>query len=349
MGPWWTALAVAVALWAPSFEAADPVTAPSPVAAEPALHLPAHRPGRVLRIPILTYHRIDVLEPGLPAITRRLTVAPRDFAAQMRWLRRNGFHALTQRELFAALEHGAPLPPRPVLITFDDGYRDVLTYAAPVLHRLDMPATMYVITKRLSGRDPSFLTVPMLRRLERHGVEIGSHTVSHPDLTALSDRQLRSELVESRRTLERALRHPVQWLAYPYGAHDARVVEVARRAGYVLAVTTRHGDRQPGLHPLELYRIRVVDTTGLAGLTALLAPLEPVAPARSAKTDSAQHTAARRSPTTPGRAPRFRRSRKAPWGRVRRIRSTGVVAGGEPSTHELGARSIGASTWARAV
>jgi peptidoglycan/xylan/chitin deacetylase (PgdA/CDA1 family) len=269
---------VAVALWAPSFEAADPVRAPSPVAAEPALHLPAHRPGRVLRIPILTYHRIDVLEAGLPAITRRLTVAPRDFAAQMRWLRRNGFHALTQRELFAALEHGAPLPPRPVLITFDDGYRDVLTYAAPVLHRLDLPATMYVITTRLSGRDPSFLTVPMLRRLERQGVEIGSHTVSHPDLTTLSDRRLRSELVESRRTLERALRHPVQWLAYPYGAHDARVVDFARRAGYVLAVTTRHGDRQPGAEPLQLYRIRVVDTTGAAGLNALLAPLELVPP-----------------------------------------------------------------------
>jgi peptidoglycan/xylan/chitin deacetylase (PgdA/CDA1 family) len=271
MGPWWTALALSIALWAPSCEAPGPVVMPAP-AAEPALHLPAHRPARLVSVPILMYHRIDVLEPGLPAITRRLTVAPRDFAAQMRWLRRNGFHAVTQRQLFAALEHGAPLPPRPVLITFDDGYRDVLTYAAPVLQRLDMPATMYVITKRLAGRDPSFLTVPMLRRLERYGVEIGSHTVSHPDLTTLSHRRLRSELVDSRRTLERALGHPVQWLAYPYGAHDARVVELARRAGYVLAVTTRHGDRHAGTRPFRLDRIRVVDTTGVAGVTALLTP-----------------------------------------------------------------------------
>ena len=71
------------------------------------------------------------------------------------------------------------MPAEPVMITFDDGYRDVLWHAAPVLHRLHMPATEYVITGRVSNGDPSFLTWPQLGRLEKLGVTIGSHTVTH--------------------------------------------------------------------------------------------------------------------------------------------------------------------------
>ena len=85
------------------------------------------------------YHRIDRLRPSLPAITRSLTVAPADFAAQMRWLRAHRLHAVTQQQLFAALEQGKRLPAKPVVITFDDGYRDVLANAAPVLARLACP------------------------------------------------------------------------------------------------------------------------------------------------------------------------------------------------------------------
>jgi peptidoglycan/xylan/chitin deacetylase (PgdA/CDA1 family) len=99
--------------------------------------------------------------------------------------------------------------------TFDDGYRDVLWNAVPVLTRLRMPATAYVITGRVSGPDSSFLTWGELRALERHGVAIGSHTVHHLELPLLSDASARRELVESRRALERHLGQPVQWFAYP--------------------------------------------------------------------------------------------------------------------------------------
>jgi hypothetical protein len=174
------------------------------------LALPSTLPNRTLEVPILMYHRIDVLRPSLPAITRSLTVAPADFAAQMRWLKAHGFHAITQQQLFAALEHGKALPTSPVLITFDDGYRDVLKNAAPVLRRLGMPATAYVITGRISGPDVSFFSWAQLHTLEQDGIEVGSHTVHHVELPGLTDPAALQELIQSRLALERHLHHPVQ-------------------------------------------------------------------------------------------------------------------------------------------
>jgi peptidoglycan/xylan/chitin deacetylase (PgdA/CDA1 family) len=240
------------------------------IRAIPRLALPSTPATGTVALPILMYHRIDALDPALPSITLRLTVAPADFAAQMRWLKQNGYHAVTQMQAFDALERGRALPPKPVLITFDDGYRDVIRYAAPLLHRLHMPATAYVITDRISGPDTSFFTWGQLKRLERLGVEIGSHTVSHPDLTILPASQALAELHTSRRVLEKHLGHPVQWLAYPAGAENASVVELARRAGYVLAVTTNPGTDQDAARPLELNRYEVLDTTGVTGVAALL-------------------------------------------------------------------------------
>jgi peptidoglycan/xylan/chitin deacetylase (PgdA/CDA1 family) len=133
-----------------------------------------------------------------------------------------------------------------------------------------MPATDYVITGRISGRDPSFLTWPELARLQRLGIEIGSHTVHHLELPYLSSRAALAELVDSRRALERHLDHPVQWFAYPGGAVDRAVVPLVRKAGYVLAVTTRPGTSQRARAPLELHRYDVLRTTTVAGLAALL-------------------------------------------------------------------------------
>ncbi len=242
-------------------------TVPAPIS---RLALPATLPSRMLAVPILMYHRIDRLRPSLPAITRSLTVAPSDFAAQMRWLRAHGFHAITQQQLFAALEQRKRLPAKPVVITFDDGYRDVLANAAPVLARLGMPATAYVITGRISGSDVSFLSWAQLKALEKDGVEIGSHTVSHAELPRLTDPAALQELIQSRLALERHLGHPVQWFAYPAGRFDERTETLVKQAGYVLAVTTRPGSAQSAATPFALHRYEVLDTTGVRGLASML-------------------------------------------------------------------------------
>jgi peptidoglycan/xylan/chitin deacetylase (PgdA/CDA1 family) len=239
-----------------------------------ALRLPSELPARRVAVPILMYHRINVVTPSTPAESRGLTVHPADFARQMRWLKRQGYRTITQRELFEALVCGRRLGPRPIMITFDDGYRDNFFKASPVLARLGMRATAYVVSGRISGRDPSFLTWPLLHALEKRGIEIGSHTVEHRDMTSLSDAEMLEDLRRSRRLLERKLGHRVPWLAYPFGAHDERVQRLARRAGYLLAVTTRHGAVQSARHPLALPRLRVLDSTGVRGLAALLAASE---------------------------------------------------------------------------
>ena len=134
------------------------------------LALPARLPRRTIVLPILMYHRIDaLLAPTLPSITRRLTVAPADFAAQMNWLRRHGYYGVTQLQAFNALIHGARL----AAAAGHDHLRRRLPagrsslWRAPVLVRLRLPATEYVITDRISGPDTSFLTWGQLERLQQ--------------------------------------------------------------------------------------------------------------------------------------------------------------------------------------
>ncbi len=240
----------------------------SPAAA--ALRLPSPLPHRTIDLPVLMYHRVGPILASQPAITQRLTVSPADFTAQMTWLHAHGYHAVTPLRAFEALEYGRSLPSKPVMITFDDGYRDILWHAAAVLHRLHMPATAYIITGRVSGPDPSFLTWPELTRLETFGFTIGSHTVTHRDLRLMSATEALGELRNSRRALERHLGRPVQWLAYPFGAENASVVALAAKAGYVLALTTQGGALQSAAAPLLLHRFEVSDTTGVAGVAGIV-------------------------------------------------------------------------------
>jgi peptidoglycan/xylan/chitin deacetylase (PgdA/CDA1 family) len=234
------------------------------------LRFPSPLPTRQRVVPILMYHRIDYVTASTPAVTKALTVSPEVFRHEMKWLKRHGYHTITQRSLFNALMCGSHLRRKPIVVTFDDGYRDVYRYASPVIKRLGMHATSYVITERISGDDHSFLSWKQVRRFERRGVEIGSHTVSHAALTSLSDASALAELVRSRRKLERKLDHRVPWLAYPYGDYDARIELLAKKAGYKLAVTTDWGSLQSAQHPFALKRLRILDTTGVSGLAAML-------------------------------------------------------------------------------
>jgi peptidoglycan/xylan/chitin deacetylase (PgdA/CDA1 family) len=233
------------------------------------LRMPDRLPDRELRVPILMYHRVGYNEPWTPAISRRLTVSPEAFARQLRWLKRHGYRTITQKELWDALMCGERLGRKPVMITLDDGYRNVFTEASPIIERLGMKATAYVITERISANS-SFLKWKQLPKLEQRGVEIGSHTISHRALTTLSDEEALRELVVSRRVLERRLDHRIPWLSYPIGYHDARIVRLARRAGYRLATTTIWGDRQSASRPLQLQRFRVLDSTGVSGIAAMV-------------------------------------------------------------------------------
>jgi len=173
-----------------------------------------------------------------------LAVSPDALRRHVQRLIARGYRLVTVSEL----AQGGRL----AALTFDDGYRSVHAAALPVLAELGIPATVFAIaakagaTGELRGAGPRpLLTWDELRDLHRHGWEIGSHTLTHPDLTALGDDALEHELRGSRELIEGEIGGPCTSLAYPYGAADERVVEAARLAGYEIAFTVPRRWRSP--------------------------------------------------------------------------------------------------------
>lgn len=255
----------------PSATSAARAPAPPPQTGAPPQHLafPATPAHASVRVPVLMFHRVAILAGPTTALARDLTVAPATFRAQMDWLAANGYHPITQAQLFRALYLGDRLPHRPVVLTFDDGYVDAVTTIAPILQKRRWPATFFVITGRAGAR--AFLTWPEMVALDRAGMDVASHTVDHVELPSLSAQQRMRELRDSRRALERHLGHPVYWFAYPAGRFDATSEVAVREAGYLLAYTTAHGSTISSATPMAEPRVRVRGEGSVAEFAAAVA------------------------------------------------------------------------------
>jgi peptidoglycan/xylan/chitin deacetylase (PgdA/CDA1 family) len=238
----------------------------APPRAVGALERPAAPARASVRVPILMFHRVASEATATDAVSRSLTIPPEVFAAELRWLHDNGYHPVTLRAVFLALYEGAPLPARPLVLTFDDGYVDAVTTIAPLLRRYGWPATFFVITGRLG--ETAFLTWPEVRALDSAGDEIGSHTVDHVDLPAADAASRWAEVADSKRALERHLGHPVYWFAYPAGRYDQEVEADLVRAGYLLAVTTDPGSTISSASPMATPRVRIAGPGSVEQLAA---------------------------------------------------------------------------------
>lgn len=192
-----------------------------------------------INVPILTYHYIRVNPDVHDRMGFALSVTPKDFAAQMDWLARNGYHTITTEDLHSYLSGTQGLPSKPVILTFDDGYADFYTTALPILRSHDFQADLYVVSAFV-GR-PGYVTAAQIRESDRSGIEIGSHSVNHADLARTSAGGVRSELVDSKRYLETLLGHPVFSFCYPSGKFTGAVAYQVAAAGYHNATTTRAG------------------------------------------------------------------------------------------------------------
>src|SRR5947209_2756890 len=180
-----------------------------------AVASPARAAPRTEMVPVFIYHHVKHLKPNEDAIERGLTILPAQFLTQMRKLLAAGFHTVTAARLIGSLRAGASLPTRPVVLTFDDGYADVFTNVYPVLLRLRLTATFFIVPGFL-GRS-RYLTWNQVLTMARHGMDIEAHTLTHPDLTTLSEAAIWREIWGSRHTLQQRLHRPVRVLAYPYG------------------------------------------------------------------------------------------------------------------------------------
>ena len=205
--------------------------------AGPSLVLP---PGpSSIRVPVLMYHYIRVNPVPYDRLGFNLSVTPADFAAQMDWLARNGYHPITFTELSAYLNGQHGLPSRPVILTFDDGYADFYTTALPILRAHDFSAVAYVVSGFVGW--PGYMNAAQVVEADRSGVEIGAHTVDHADLARQSPDGLRYQLTASKAALEQMVGHPVLSLCYPSGRFTPAVAAAAENAGYRDATTTRWG------------------------------------------------------------------------------------------------------------
>lgn len=208
-------------------------------------------------VPILMYHPIQDPIPG--SAYADLFVSEDDFVDQVRWLDQSGFEAVTLQEVVAAWFDGGKLPPKPVVLSFDDGYRSQFANAFPKLYKRGWPG---VLDMKAQGSD---LAIESARKMVQAGWEIASHTVSHLDLRTLDPKSLQYELVESKRILERKLDTEVTNFCYPAGFYDRQVIQAVEDAGYDAALSTRPGLGRPS-ERWELARIRLETGDGAAEL-----------------------------------------------------------------------------------
>ena len=221
-------------------------------------------------VPILMYHVIADAPAG--AAFPELFVTPADFAGQMHWLARHGYHAVTLKHVYDYWLEGTPLPERPIVISFDDGYLGQDTHALPVLRKLGWPGVLNLKVDALKSR---YALAPWrVRQMLAAGWELDAHTITHPDLTRVDDARLWHEVDGSRVELRRIFHVPVDFFCYPSGRYDAHVIDAVRRAGYLGATTTNYGLARP--HDLyTLARIRINGSDGVAGFARKLEGLAP--------------------------------------------------------------------------
>ena len=201
--------------------------------------------GSLRRPVVLVYHAVD--DVPRKHDPRRLVTPPRHLEAHIRMLRRLGYRFVTAEELLVD-GHVLPPPERTAVLTFDDGWADWLSVALPLLQRLEVRATFYVCPgwfgteSDLIGRGAGrLLDEEGVGALHEAGMELGAHSVSHPDLRKLEDSALAEEIGGSKAAVERITGQPCRTFAYPYGLYDERVERAAGTAGFELAFTWQPG------------------------------------------------------------------------------------------------------------
>lgn len=220
-------------------------------------------------VPVLMYHSVS---DAPVASTKALSIRPATFAAQLRYLRHQGFTGLTFGELCQRRRTRQPLPARPIVLTFDDGYADLIEEALPIMIEEGFSATLFVTTgwlhgaaRHAAGRPPGrMLSWGQVAELSSAGVEIAAHSHSHPQLDQISEPRLRNELASSQRLLEDRLGQPVCSLAYPYGHSNKRVRAVAREIGYLQAAVVKNAIAASACDPFGVPRLTIRRSTSLA-------------------------------------------------------------------------------------
>jgi peptidoglycan/xylan/chitin deacetylase (PgdA/CDA1 family) len=196
-------------------------------------------------VPVLMYHKIGP-EAGNDAV-----ISEARFAEHMEYLHRNGYRTLSLAELEDYLAGRTELPPKPVVITFDDGYRDTYEVALPILKRYGFKSTVFVILNAAERH----LTWAELKAMKAAGMEVGSHSYTHRDLGELKPAEQAAEIARSKEELDRGLGQDSRYFCYPNGSYDGNTLRLLQENGFRLAVTIDPGWVKRGDNPLLLKRV----------------------------------------------------------------------------------------------
>jgi peptidoglycan/xylan/chitin deacetylase (PgdA/CDA1 family) len=245
-------------------------------------------PAEKVSLPILMYHHITHLPANASTTWRTLTVTPEAFESQVKWLADHGYHTIYFSDLVAYFRDGVPLPEKPIILTFDDGWTDDHTIAYPILRKHCMVGTFFppvAWTNRSNGS--KVMTWPMIEEMSRGGMEFGSHTISHYLLNEQTAQRITEELVDSKAALEQHVVLPVVALAYPGGGHNPLVVSLVPKAGYGAAVGVAASPDQARSDLFLLHRIAIPYSDDLKAFERrLTAKAAPDAPAPAKRPDS---------------------------------------------------------------
>jgi peptidoglycan/xylan/chitin deacetylase (PgdA/CDA1 family) len=206
-----------------------------------------------ISVPILMYHYIEyVADPG-DKIRISLNVTPYTFENQIKTMKDAGYSFMTASELAQVIDGKAKLPVKPVVLTFDDGYRDFYTDAFPILKKYGVKGTVYVISGFV-GRHNYMFPEQVVEVAKSGLVEVGAHTVHHVSLKGVSMKEDLIEIGNSKTDLEKLISMPVVSFAYPNGSFDKQAIEVVKNAGYTSAVSTLMGSEQGSVNKLVQVR-----------------------------------------------------------------------------------------------
>ncbi|HWP97345.1 MAG TPA: polysaccharide deacetylase family protein [Syntrophomonadaceae bacterium] len=239
-----------------------PAADPQPEVDQPAVA--QDKPPR--GVPILMYHKVSP-DPNVGGLTYR--VPPDDFDWQMHYLQENGYHTVDIGAVVDHFQKGADLPEKAVVITLDDGYQDNYVFAFPILKKYGLTATVFVVTDIVGGvnefdtkahRQPrtSMLTWDEIKEMDAGGITIGAHTLDHSQLSKISLKEAKRQIVESKQVLEKRLGKEVQYFCYPYGQYSSAVVRLVKDNGFRAATSIEPGLVTSVKDPYLLKRIAIM-------------------------------------------------------------------------------------------
>ncbi len=233
-------------------------------------HLSASTSAR-FRIPILMYHYVEYVKDKNDHTRQSLDIEPHIFDAQIKTLAEAHFTFLTMSDVSEILDGNKTLPEKPLVLTFDDGYRDFYTDAYPILKKYHVKATAYVVPGFFDK--PNYLLISQVKELGKdETIELGAHTMHHVYLKDMASIFAEREILQSKYTLEDIIHKPVISFAYPYGAFDNQAIELTKKAGFSTAVSTIGGITASVDNRYFLFRVRSGNMTGEVLLNYLQNP-----------------------------------------------------------------------------